>query len=145
MAVGRGTVNKVILVGRLGADPELRYTPEGTAVATLSLATNRVWKDKEGNQQEETEWHRVIAWRRLAEFCGEWLKKGSHIYLEGRLRTRSWEDRNGVKRFTTEVIADTIQMLDRKGEVAAEVPEPPEAAELPEEEAGSPPEDDLPF
>lgn len=145
MAVGRGTVNKVILIGRLGRDPELRYTPDGTAVATLNLATNVIWKDKDGNQQERTEWHRIVAWRKLAEICGEWLKKGSHIYVEGRLQTRSWEDKNGVKRFTTEIVADRMQMLDRKGEVvAAEAEEPPEIGEVSEPETPAS-GDDLPF
>lgn len=144
MAVGKGTVNKVILVGRLGADPELKYTPSGVAVANFSLATNEVWKDKEGNQQERTEWHRIVAWRKLAEICGEWLKKGKQVYIEGKLRTRSWEDKNGVKRYTTEVWADNMAMLGRKEEAGEpSVPSPPEAEEP---EAASPEgAEDLPF
>jgi len=134
--VARGTVNKVILIGRLGADPELRYTPNGDAVANFRMATNRVWRDREGNQQERTEWHRIVAWRKLAERCGEYLKKGSHVYIEGRLETRNWEDKNGNKRFVTEIIANQMQMLEAKGEVRAteEAPPPEEVFEEKEEE-----------
>jgi len=140
-------VNKVILIGNLGADAELRYTPNGTAVANFRVATTEVWKDKDGNLQERTEWHRVVAWRKLAEVAGEWFKKGQQVYIEGRLRTRSWEDKDGNKRFTTEIYADNVQMLGRKveGEPAAapEAVEPPEAPE-PGLPAGAP-EEDLPF
>lgn len=108
-------INKVILVGNLGSDPELRYTQSGTAVATLSVATNRRWKDKDGNQQEETEWHRVIVWAQTAEFCGNYLSKGTKIYVEGRLQTRKWQDQGGNERYTTEIIAQTIQNLTPKG------------------------------
>jgi len=132
--LARGTVNKVILIGRLGSDPELRYTPNGDAVANFRIATNRVWKDKEGNQQEKTEWHRIVAWRKLAERCGEYLKKGSHVYIEGRLETRSWEGKNGNKRYVTEVIANQMQMLEAKGEVRASEQAPPPEREVFEEE-----------
>ena len=98
MAYSKGSVNKVILVGNLGQDPELRYTPSGAAVTNFSIATNEVWKDKDGNQQDRTEWHRVVLWTRLAEIAGEYLKKGSKVYIEGRLQTRSWEDKEGVKK-----------------------------------------------
>jgi len=108
-------VNKVILVGNLGADPELRYTQSGTAVATLSVATNRRWKDKDGNQQDETEWHRVIVWAQTAEGCGNYLSKGMKVYVEGRLQTRKWQDQSGNDRYTTEIIAQTIQNLTPKG------------------------------
>jgi single-strand DNA-binding protein len=148
MALGRGTVNKVILMGRLGADPELRYTPSGTAVATFNLATNMVWRNQEGNTQEKTDWHRVVAWRKLAEVAGEWLKKGSYIYLEGRLQTRSWDDKDGNKRFTTEVIADSIEFVgSKKDERTADTYEPPSPPEYPEQSTddSSPQEDDLPF
>jgi len=123
--VARGTVNKVILIGRLGSDPELRYTPNGDAVANFRIATNRVWKDQEGNQQERTEWHRIVAWRKMAERCGEYLRKGSRVYIEGRLETRSWEGKNGNKRFVTEVITDRMQMLDAKGAVKVSEQAPP--------------------
>lgn len=104
-------VNKVILVGNLGQDPDLRYTSNGTAVANLSLATNRQWKDKQGNQQSEVEWHKVVAWARLAEICGEYLGKGSQIYIEGRLQTEKWQDQDGNNRYTTKVVAQEMQML----------------------------------
>ena len=110
-------INKVILVGNLGADPELRYTQSGTAVATLSVATNRRWKDRDGNQQDETEWHRVIVWAQSAEFCGNYLSKGMKVYVEGRLQTRKWQDQTGNDRYTTEIISQTIQNLSpRAGE-----------------------------
>ena len=108
-------VNKVILIGNLGADPELRYTPSGTAVATLSVATNRRWKDREGMMQDETEWHRVIVWAQSAEFCGTYLSKGSKIYVEGRLQTRKWQDQSGVDRYTTEIVAANVQNLTPRG------------------------------
>jgi single-strand DNA-binding protein len=108
-------INKVILIGNLGADPEMRYTPSGTAVATLSLATSRRWKDRDGNQQDETEWHRVIVWAQSAEFCGNYLSKGSKIYVEGRLQTRKWQDQSGNDKYTTEIIANTVQNLTPRG------------------------------
>ena len=108
-------VNKVILIGNLGADPEMRYTPSGTAVATLRLATNRKWKDKDGNQQEETEWHRVIVWSQSAEFCGNYLSKGSKIYVEGRLHTNKWKDQSGNDKYTTEIIANEVRNLTPRG------------------------------
>jgi single-strand DNA-binding protein len=104
-------VNKVILVGNLGNDPEVRYMPNGNAVANLSLATSESWKDQQGQQQEKTEWHRVTMYRRLAEIAGEYLKKGSQIYIEGKLQTRKWQDQQGNDKYTTEVIADQLQML----------------------------------
>lgn len=103
-------VNKVILIGNLGQDPDLKYTPSGTAVATLSVATSRSWKDKDGQKQDETEWHRVIVWDKAAEFCGNYLKKGGKVYVEGRLATRKWE-KDGVTMHTTEIIAATVQNL----------------------------------
>ncbi len=146
MATGRGSVNKVILIGNLGSDPELKYTPSGAAVTNFNVATNEVWNDKDGNKQERTEWHRVVLWRKLAEIAGEYLKKGSKVYLEGRLQTRSWEDKDGVKRYTTEVVADNMTMLDAKGEGgsssgASSAPPPSEAP--PAADSGA--EDDLPF
>ncbi|MBU6468592.1 MAG: single-stranded DNA-binding protein [Betaproteobacteria bacterium] len=105
------SVNKVILVGNLGRDPEVRYSSEGAAIANISVATTDVWKDKSGEKQEKTEWHRVAFFGRLAEIAGEYLKKGSQVYLEGRLQTRKWQDKDGQERYTTEVIADRMQML----------------------------------
>jgi len=104
-------INKVILVGNLGNDPEVRYMPNGNAVANLSLATSESWKDQQGQQQERTEWHRITMYRRLAEVAGEYLKKGSQIYVEGKLQTRKWQDQQGNDKYTTEIIADNMQML----------------------------------
>ncbi|MEX2208793.1 MAG: single-stranded DNA-binding protein [Myxococcota bacterium] len=109
-------VNKVIIVGNVGRDPEVRYTQSGRAVASFSVATSERFQDKDGQPQERTEWHRVVAWGRLAEICGEYLRKGKQVYVEGRLQTRDWEDKDGHKRYTTEVIANVMQMLGRRGE-----------------------------
>lgn len=105
-------INKVILVGNLGADPEVRYTTSGSAVVNFSIATSDEWKDKEtGEKKSRTEWHRVVAFARLAEICGEYLRKGRQVYVEGRIQTRSWEDKDGNTRYTTEIIAREMQML----------------------------------
>ena len=109
------SVNKVILVGNLGKDPELKYTPSGAAVATFSLATSERYKDKQGEQQEKTEWHNIVAWRQLAEICGKYLHKGKQVYIEGRLQHRSYDDRDGNKRYITEIVADQMQMLGSRG------------------------------
>lgn len=112
-------VNKVILIGHIGADPDLRYMPSGNAATTLSVATNESWKDKQtGERQERTEWHRVVCFNRLGEIAGEYVKKGSKIYIEGSLRTRKWQDQQGTDRYTTEIVASDIQMLDAKGTVS---------------------------
>ena len=104
-------INKVILVGRLGSDPEVRYTPDGTAVANFSIATSDEWTDKAtGEKKERTEWHRVVAWRKLGEICGEYLSKGRQVYVEGKLQTRSWE-KDGITRYSTEIIASDVQFL----------------------------------
>jgi len=109
-------VNKVILVGNLGQDPEVRYMPNGNAVANITVATSETWKDKNtGDNQEKTEWHRVVMFRRLGEIAGEYLKKGSKVYIEGKLQTRKWQDKNGQDRYTTEIVADQMQMLDSRG------------------------------
>lgn len=110
--MAKGSVNKAILIGRLGGDPEIRYTPGGSAVANFTLATNRSWKDKEGNWQDETDWHRIVLWSRLAEVAKEYAKKGTRVYIEGRIQTRSWEDQNGQKKYTTEVVGNDFQLLD---------------------------------
>ena len=109
------SVNKVILVGNLGRDPELRYIPSGQAVANFTLATNDRWRDKEGNNQERTEWHRIVVWGKSAENCAQFLQKGRSVYIEGRLQTREWEDKDGNKRQTTETIAQTVQFLGGRG------------------------------
>lgn len=116
-------VNKVILIGNLGADPEVRYTPNGNAVANISLATSDSWRDKQsGEVQERTEWHRVVFFNRLAEIVGEYLRKGSKCYIEGALRTRKWQDKNGVERYTTEIVAAEMSMLDSRGGSGAPMP-----------------------
>jgi single-strand DNA-binding protein len=135
-------INKVILVGNLGKDPELRYTPNGTAVATFPLATSSRWKDSSGEFQEKTDWHRIVAWGRQAEVCNEYLKKGSQVYVEGKIQYRSFEDKDGNKRFITEVIARLVRMLGRK---EPEPSLPPEELSEVEKEAPSEEEEDLPF
>jgi single-strand DNA-binding protein len=113
------SLNRVMLIGNLGKDPELRYTTSGVAVATFSIATNESWKDQDGNQQERTEWHNIVAWKKLAEICAEWLKKGKKVYIEGRIQTRSYDDKNtGAKKYITEIVAENMIMLDSKGSEA---------------------------
>ena len=117
------SVNKVILIGRLGKDPDVRYTQSGTAVANFSLATSEEWKDKNtGQKQSKTEWHRVVAWRKLAELCSEYLQKGSEVYVEGSLQTKEWETNDGQKRRTTEVLAHNIQFIGDKGQTKEQEP-----------------------
>ena len=135
------SVNKVILVGNLGKDPELRYTSSGVAVATFSIATNESWKDPDGNLQERTQWHNIVAWRKLAEICGEYLKKGGKIYAEGRLQHRNYDDKNGVKRYVTEVVLDEMVMLDSRGGGNQSIEQAPPRPE--EQQADS--ANDLPF
>jgi len=121
------SVNKVILIGNLGADPETRYLPSGDAVANIRIATTDVWKDKSGEKQEHTEWHRVAFFGKLAEIAGEYLKKGSPVYIEGRIRTRKWQDKEGQDRYSTEIVADRMQLLGSRGggsESAAREPKP---------------------
>ncbi len=108
-------INKVILIGNLGQDPETRYMPSGGAVTNISVATSETWKDKSGEQQERTEWHRVVFFNRLAEIAGEYLKKGSKVYIEGSLRTRKWQGQDGQDRYTTEIVAKELQFLDNRG------------------------------
>jgi len=136
------SLNKVMLIGNLGKDPELRYTTNGVAVASFSLATTDSWKDQDGNMQERTEWHNIVAWKKLAEICGEWLKKGKKVYIEGRIQTRNYDDKNtGSKKYFTEIVAETMIMLDSKGSSegsgASRVAEEPSAPAVKE--------DDLPF
>ena len=113
----RNSVNKVILVGNLGQDPEARFTPQGTAVTNLSVATNESWKDQSGEIKEKTEWHRVVMYGRMAETASEYMNKGQMVYIEGRLQTREWEDKNQVKRRTTEIRCDSLTMLGKRSEV----------------------------
>ncbi len=114
--MARGGINKVILIGNLGADPEVRYMANGSAVANLRIATSESWRDKQsGEQQERTEWHRVVLYGKLGEIAGEYLKKGSKVYIEGRLQTRKWQGQDGQDRYTTEIVANDMQMLDSRG------------------------------
>jgi single-strand DNA-binding protein len=126
-------VNKAILIGNLGADPEMRYTQSGTAVANFNIATTETWT-KDGNKEEKTEWHRIVAFARLGEICGEYLSKGSKVYIEGRIQTRQWDDKNGNKRYTTEIVAREMKMLSPKnqgsqGDGGSSRPEEPPVAE----------------
>jgi single-strand DNA-binding protein len=155
------SVNKVILIGNLGRDPEVRYLPSGDAVANLNIATTEKWKDKGGEQQEQTEWHRVAFFGRQAEICGEYLRKGSQVYIEGRLQTRKWTDKDGNERYSTEIRGDRMQMLGGRGagsgteppaRDAAREPEPSTSGALPGKDAGNKKpanfddlEDDIPF
>ena len=140
-----GSVNKVILIGHLGKDPEMRYSQSGATITTFSIATNESWSNREGQREERTEWHRIVVFGKLAEICGQYLKKGKQVYIEGRLQTRSWDDRDGNKRYTTEVVATNMTMLGRTGETSSEDYAPP----IQESDFGgpsSPPrEDDIPF
>ena len=143
-------VNKVILVGNLGANPEMRFTQAGQAVANLRLATTERWTDRGGQKQEATEWHRVVVWGKQAEIVGQYLTKGRQVYVEGRIRTRQWQDQTGQKRYTTEIVAQNVQMLGGRGERAPDEmgatvsPEEP-AAEPAAADFGSGPDDDIPF
>jgi single-strand DNA-binding protein len=146
-------INKVILIGNLGQDPEVRYMPNGGAVCNITVATSETWKDKNtGEQQEKTEWHRVVMFRRLAEIAGEYLKKGSKVYLEGKLQTRKWQDQQGQDRYTTEIVADEMQMLDSRGGGSADFgqSQPRGQSAKPEGQPQAAPadsgfEDDIPF
>lgn len=150
------SVNKVILIGNLGADPEVRYTTGGDAITSIRVATTEVWKDKNGEKQERTEWHRVVFFGKTAEIAGEYLKKGSQVYVEGRLQTRKWQDKDGQDRYTTEIVADRMQMLGgRAGGSAGNgfevqerpAPAPAGGATKPAKKAGDFEdfEDDIPF
>ncbi len=143
------SVNKVILVGNLGADPEMRYTASGHAVANFRIATNERWTDKNGQPQEKAEWHNIVVWNKLAEISGKYLKKGRSVYVEGRLQTRTWEDQAGNKRYTTEVVAHAMQMLGGRGAEGQDSEWQAPATEeqvVPDIPVGTPAsEDDLPF
>ena len=153
-------VNKVILIGNLGSDPEIKYTPSGVPVANVSLATSESWNDRSsGERQEKTEWHRLVFWRKLAEIAGQYLRKGSKVYVEGRLETRSWDDPNGQKRYMTEIQVRDMQMLDGRGDAVdgAQGAPPPAGPETgggdfggsapgyTPDPGGGGPDDDLPF
>lgn len=130
--MAKGTVNKVILIGRLGSDPEIRNTPTGATVGNLNLATNRSYKGKDGSWVEETDWHSIVLWQKNAENAKEYLQKGSKVYIEGRLQTRSWDDKDGKKQYTTEVVCENMQFLDsRNTQTQAPPTAPPDDESVP--------------
>jgi len=137
-------VNRVFLIGRLGRDPEVRHTASGSAVANFSIATDERWTDAEGNRQTRTEWHNIVVWRKLAEICGQYLRKGRLVFIEGRIQTREWDDRDGNKRRTTEIVASNMQMLGGRGD--ADEPSQPKEQKQPQNnmEIGIT-DDDIPF
>lgn len=137
-------VNKVILIGNVGGDPDVRYLDGGVAVARFSLATTEVYNNKNGERVSQTEWHNIVLWRNLAQVAEKYVKKGMTLYIEGRLRTRSWDDQNGVKRYTTEIYGDSMQMLSRKQDSYEKAPEPPVVV-APANLSSSDDSDDLPF
>jgi single-strand DNA-binding protein len=137
-------LNKVMLIGNLGNDPDLKYTSNGTPVCKLSVATNEKYVDRNGNEHNNVEWHRVVAWRKLGEICGKFLSKGRQVYVEGKLTTRKWDDKDGVTRYTTEIIAQRVQFLGGNGKTAAANQKAEEAAN--QQPANQPPDDDnIPF
>ncbi len=140
-------INKVIIIGNVGGDPETRYMPSGSAVTNLTVATNESWKDKQtGEQKERTEWHKVAAFGRLAEIMAEYLRKGSQVYIEGKLRTRKWQDKDGNDRWTTEIVADEMQMLGgRGGAGSAAMNQDPGPASAPAQPGPDDFDDDIPF
>lgn len=141
-------LNKVILIGNLGRDPEVRYTPGGLAVANFSMATSETWKNKEGEKETRTEWHKIVAWGKLGEICGEYLSKGKQVYIEGRIQTREWEDKEGNKRYTTEIIALQMLMLGSRESADESRPSPSsdmETPNLPEPPISKTKDDDIPF
>ncbi len=133
-------VNKAILIGRLGADPEVRYTTDGTMVTNFRMATDETWRTKEGERTQKTEWHRIVTFGKLAEICGQYLTKGKLVYVEGRIQTRSWEDKEGIKRSTTEIVASGMQMLDSKGQSKEQAPSYESGPSFPDTE-----DEDVPF
>lgn len=128
-------LNKVMLIGNLTRDPEVRTTPQGVPVASFGLATNLTWKDQSGNRQTKAEFHNIVAWRKLGETCGQYLKRGSKVFVEGRLQTRSWDDQSGNKKYRTEIILDSMIMLDRKESGGSYQPSTPSQTEAPQQEA----------
>ncbi len=137
-------INKAILVGRLGRDPEMRYTSSGTPVCSFSVATDETWV-KNGEKQSRTEWHNIVAWSRLAEICGQYLQKGKLVYIEGRIQTREWEDKDGNRRWTTEVVANEMKMLSGPGEAASGAREPVAVGEGAQPMEAGITDDDIPF
>ena len=139
------SLNKVMLIGRLGKDPEVKFTSSGTAVCNFSLATSETFKDKSGEKQEKTEWHNVQLWQKLAEIAGEYLTKGSLVYIEGRLQTRKWQDKDGNDRYTTEIVGERMQMLGSKGDAGRSDRPAPGSQSTAAENSSMPDDDDIPF
>ena len=140
-------VNKVFLIGRLGSDPEIRYTTSGAPVANFRIATSESWTGKDGKKEERTEWHKIVAWGKLGELCGEYLNKGRRVFVEGRLQTRNYDDKDGVKKYITEIVALNVQFLDspqKRSEEAVSNDTPPDAVDAPAGRETAPP-DDIPF
>jgi single-strand DNA-binding protein len=129
------SVNKVILLGRLGQDPEIRYTPTSAAVCNFSIATSESWTDKAGEKKEKTEWHRIVVWGKLAELCNQYLSKGRQVFVEGRLQTRSWDDKDGTKRYTTEIVANTVQFIGGQAQAGKTTTTTKDATAMPTTEA----------
>jgi single-strand DNA-binding protein len=139
------SINKVILIGNLGRDPEVRYTPSGTAVANFSIATTENWTNRDGDKESRTEWHRIVAWGRLGEICGEYLSKGKQVYIEGRIQTNEWEDQEGNKRQTKEIVALTMQMLGTRASSEPRDVVDESSGPGPATASSGPTEDDIPF
>jgi len=135
------SLNKVMIIGRLGNDPELKTLTSGSSVCNFNLATSERWNDKEGQKQERTEWHRIVAWGKQAELCGKYLAKGRQVYIEGKLQTRSWEDQQGQKKYTTEIIANSVQFLGSQQQASQQAPAPNDFGPEPSFEAS----EDIPF
>jgi len=140
-----GSVNKVILIGRLGKDPEMRFTPSGKAVTNFTIATNEYWMDQSGEKQERTEWHRIVTWGKLAENSAKLLAKGKHVYVEGRIQTRSWDDKDGNKRYTTEIVANNMQILGPMESGSRGMSDDSQDLGAGDGAPGSPEFDDVPF
>jgi len=138
-------LNKAILIGHLGRDPEVRYTPSGVAVANFSIATSETWTNKEGERETRTEWHRIVAFGRLGEICGEYLSKGRQIYIEGRIQTRDWEDREGIKRYTTEIVANQMLMLGARDQAESARSDDAPSPDFSSTQVPAQDDDDIPF
>lgn len=144
LTMEKAMLNKVMLIGNLGAAPEARFTQNGTAVTTFSIATTKKWRDKDGQMQTQTEWHRIVTWKRTAEICAEYLDKGARVYIEGSLQTRKWKDQNGADRYTTEIVAHDMKMLSpKKSDYVG--PTPPPTPEQPKNNNDCPPLPPAPF
>lgn len=138
-------LNKAILIGNLGRDPEVRYTPSGVAVANFSIATSETWTNKEGEKETRTEWHRIVAFGRLGEICGEYLSKGRQVYIEGRIQTRDWEDREGIKRYTTEIVANQMLMLGARDQAESARSDDAPSPDFSSTQVPAQDDDDIPF